>query len=434
LTCNRAFAGLLPPGTSPPGRGDALQGILSPAQYARWQAPIERVLAAGAGPTTLEESPPPGQDAPHRETIMHPLMIGDRVIGVTVFSRDITERKHGEAELRRLNQELVRVSRQAGMAAVASEVLHNAGNVLNSTGVSVAMIERHAKNLKTGHLSRAVELLELQGDALEAFLREDPRGRQVIELLRGLADHFAQQQQQLTSEVASLQGSTEHLARVIQAQQGHARALGIVEEIPVEELIDAALALQAPSWDQLGITVERQLASLPPLHIDRHKVLEILLNLVSNARHALRDSSDRPDKRLRIRAEAAPAPPEAGPMHGPDRGPGADRVRIHVEDNGPGIAPEHRSLLFRLGFTTKAGGNGIGLHASAIAARELGGTLSCHSDGPGHGATFTLELPLTPPARAQAWPRRPARLMASVRRAVPTTAELRAARTVSSSA
>jgi two-component system sensor kinase FixL len=379
LTCNQAFAALLRPGASPPTRGDALSDILTPAQYARWQAPIERVLAGGSGLTSLEESPSADQDGPHRETVMHPIVSGERVTGVTVFSRDITARKRAEAELRRLNQELVRVSRSAGMAAVASEVLHNAGNVLNSTGVSVSMLERHVKNLKTEHLARAVDLLEQHGDAVDAFLRDDPRGRRVIELLRGLTEHFGQQQQQLAAELASLRDNTEHLTRVIHAQQGHARALGIIETVPVAELIGAALELQAPSWTELGIAIEHDIATLPPLLTDRHKVIEILLNLVSNARHALRDS-DRPDKRLRIRAEAV----------------GDDRVRVHVEDNGPGIAPEHRDRVFRLGFTTKPDGNGIGLHASAIAAQQLGGTLSYHSDGPGFGATFTLELPVAP--------------------------------------
>ncbi|HWN66657.1 MAG TPA: ATP-binding protein [Haliangium sp.] len=113
-------------------------------------------------------------------------------------------------------------------------------------------------------------------------------------------------------------------------------------------------------------------------------MIEILLNLVSNARHALRDSG-RPDKRLRVRVEAADA----------------QRARIHVEDNGLGIAPEHRERLFRLGFTTKHDGSGIGLHSSANAAQELGGSLTFHSDGPGQGARFTLELPLTPRARAR---------------------------------
>jgi two-component system sensor kinase FixL len=389
LACNHAFAAMVRPGAPEPSRGQALQELLSPAQYARWKLAIERVLEGGSGPTSFEESPPPGQDGPYRETVMHPLASGLRVTGVTVFCRDITPRKRAESELRRVNQELVRVSREAGMAVVASEVLHNAGNVLNSTGVSVAMLEHHVKQLKTEHLSRAVGLLEQHQGTLDAYLRDDPAGRRLLELLRGLAEHFGEQQRQLTGEILSLREHTEHLTRVIQAQRSHARVLGIVEMVSVEELIAAALELQAPPWEQLGIVLERRIGAVPPLHLDRHKVIEILINLVGNARHALRDSG-RPDKRLRIRAEPVPG------------ATATERVRIHVEDNGVGIAPEHRDQLFRLGFTTKRDGNGIGLHASAIAAQQLGGSLCCHSDGPGRGATFTLELPLAPPAPQRA--------------------------------
>ncbi|HEX5747505.1 MAG TPA: ATP-binding protein [Archangium sp.] len=68
-------------------------------------------------------------------------------------------------------------------------------------------------------------------------------------------------------------------------------------------------------------------------------------------------------------------------------------VRIQVHDNGMGIAPEMLTRIFQYGFTTREEGHGFGLHSSALAAQELGGSLTVHSEGPGHGATFTLELP-----------------------------------------
>jgi two-component system sensor kinase FixL len=399
LTCNDAFRRMVAAPDAPgPQRGDALAHILPPAQRARWQPQIDRVLAGG-GPTTFEEPPAAGQDGPHRETTMHPIATGGAITGVTVFSRDITARKRAEAEMRRLNQELVRVSRQAGMAAVAGEVLHNAGNVLNSTGVSVAMIDRHAQGFRFGQLAKAVAMLEEHAGHLDAFLRDDPRGSRLFELLRGLVAHFEQQQQQLGAEVSTLQQSIAHLTRVIHAQQSHARTVGVVETVTVAELIDAALDLHAPSWTQLGIEIECDIADVPALRIDKHKVIEILVNLISNARHALRDSG-RPDKRLRIRA--AVAAPSAGSDSG--SGTAASRVRIDVADNGVGIAPAHREQLFRLGFTTKTDGTGIGLHSSANLAQQLGGALSVHSDGPGQGAVFTLELPLVPPGEAPGRP------------------------------
>ena len=409
LVHNRAFAAMA---RRAPRSGDELSEILDPAQGARWQGHIERVLA-GAGPVGFDEPPPAGKDGPYRETTLQPLTTRGAVTGVTVFCRDISARKRADAELTRLNQELVRISRRAGMAAVAGEVLHNTGNVLNSAGVSVSMLKRHIEHLGTVHLSRLATLVEERADDLEGFVRDDPRGRRMPEIVRGLADHFEQQQAVMRAEVSALQRSVEHLTRIIHAQQSHARAFGLVETVSVTELVDEVLDLQGASWSQLGITVERDIADLPSLHIDKHKVIEILVNLVGNARHSLRDSG-RADKRLRIRAE--PVAPAATTAAGTAEHPaatattgaaehttgseGVQRVRIHVEDNGTGIAPEHRERLFRLGFTTKHDGNGIGLHASAIAAQQLGGALSCHSDGPDQGATFTLELPLERAAAA----------------------------------
>ncbi len=406
ITCNHAFADMASsPGGLPALRGEPLERILPGEQHARWRLQLDRLLGArctldesgrmraDAGPITFEEPPPAGQEAPYRETTMHAIAGGDRIAGVTVFSRDITERRHAEAEMQRLQQDLVRVSREAGMAAVASEVLHNAGNVLNSTGVSVAMLERHVKNLRVGHLARAVTMLDEHADNLDAFVRDDPRGKRLFELLRGLVGHFEQQRQQVATEVTALHGSIDHLSRIIQAQQSHARSLGVLEVVTVDALIDAALDLQAASGSQLGIAVERQLAELPRLRIDNHKAIEILVNLISNARQSLRDSGSA-DKRIRIRTEAAGV---AGSVAGDVADvAGVDRVRIHVEDNGVGIDPAHRAKLFRLGFTTKREGSGIGLHASAIAAQQLGGSLSFHSEGPGQGAVFTLELPIAP--------------------------------------
>jgi two-component system sensor kinase FixL len=431
LVHNGAFAAMVaasdarPP--RPPRPGDALAELLDPAQHARWQPHIAAVLAGG-GPATFEEPPAAGQDGPYRETALQPIVVHGQVAGVTAFCRDITARKRAEAEMARLHRELVRVSRRAGMASVAGEVLHNAGNVLNSAGVSVSMLERHVHNLKTGHLSKAVALIEEHAGDLATFVRDDPTGQRLLELLRGLAEHFQQQQRQLAAELTSLRDSTDHLTRVIHAQQGHARSLGVIETVSVAELVDAVLDLQAATWVQLGIAVEREIPALPPLNIDRHKVLEILVNLVSNARHALRDSG-RSDKRLRIRAEAVDADAgsadaagagsadaaDAGSADAADAGSadatgagtgagaadaaasqGAQRVRIHIEDNGAGIAPEVSDRLFRLGFTTKPDGSGIGLHSSANTAQQLGGALWFRSNGPGQGAVFTLELPLAP--------------------------------------
>jgi signal transduction histidine kinase len=111
--------------------------------------------------------------------------------------------------------------------------------------------------------------------------------------------------------------------------------------------------------------------------VDRHKVLQILVNLLTNAKYAC-DESNRPEKRINVWI----------------RKDSSDHVRIGVCDNGVGIAAENLNRVFEHGFTTRKTGHGFGLHSCALAARELGGSLTAQSDGPGKGATFILEIPL----------------------------------------
>ncbi|WP_428261740.1 sensor histidine kinase [Haliangium sp.] len=378
LAFNSSFAALIG-GESPLAVGDRLSKFKADPRVARWLSEVDEVLSGG-GSRRIEDDPEAAKGR-RRETVIHPIVLdGGRIIGVTLFSEDIEDRKQAEEERRRLHQELVQVSREAGMASVASEVLHTVGNVLNSVGVSAAMMNTQVERLRSANLEQVVALLDEHIDDLESFLNEDPRGSRMLELLRALANHFVEQERQLNEEGAALKEGVDQLTKVLRAQQAFARQVGVIQTCTVEELIDMAMSLQSPSWAQRGIAIERDLKPVPQLRTDRHRVLEILLNLIGNARHALRDC-DRPDKRLLLRAEPA----------------GEERVRIVVEDNGVGVDPEVAPKLFQLGFTTKPEGNGLGLHAGANAARLLGGTLSFESDGVGKGARFTLELPVEAP-------------------------------------
>ena len=124
------------------------------------------------------------------------------------------------------------------------------------------------------------------------------------------------------------------------------------------------------------MTVERRFSPAPLARVDKHKVLQILINLLRNAKYAL-DDANRPDKRITISIE-----------------PAGEQVRIAVADNGIGIAPENLARIFGHGFTTRQDGHGFGLHSGANAATEMGASLSVQSAGLGHGATFTLDLPV----------------------------------------
>jgi PAS domain S-box-containing protein len=368
----RIFGGQVPPGTF-------IFRDLPPERQARWRERLER---AREGHRLKEDVSLPalgdrGQMIDLELTVSPVWGETGEVLKLTVFGRDVTERKAAEVRLSELHRGLVDASRQAGMAEVATGVLHNVGNTLNSVNVSAGIVSERIRSLRVSSLEKAVQLLRENEARLNTFLTEDPRGKQLPAYLEALTTQLTQDKEAVLSELQALCDGVEHIRVVVGMQQQYARFSGVVEEVSLPELIDGAVRLQAASFGKAGIEVRREYATVPPIWVDRHKLLQILLNLLSNARYAVKESG-RPDGCLTIRV----APAEAG------------RLNIIVTDNGVGIAPEHIPLLFTHGFTTKKEGHGFGLHTSALAAEELGGSLSCASAGRGQGATFTLELPV----------------------------------------
>ncbi|MFE8604200.1 ATP-binding protein [Archangium violaceum] len=303
---------------------------------------------------------------------------GTRVVGMTVFGRDITDRKEAEARLGEMHRSLLDVSRQAGMAEMATGVLHNVGNALNSVNVSVNLLAERLHQSRLPGLKKATDLMASHGADLGAFFTADGRGRQLPSYLQALASQLTGEREELLEEVDTLQKSVEHIKSVVSMQQEHARFAGVVEPLELTALLDDALRLQAVSFERLGIQVKREYTEGTLVKVDRHKLLQILLNLLSNARQALVESG-RADKQLTIRVERMVS----------------ERLRIAVQDNGVGIAPEDAPRLFTQGFTTKKDGHGFGLHISALAAAEMDAFLSCSSEGRGQGATFTIDLPIS---------------------------------------
>jgi PAS domain S-box-containing protein len=289
--------------------------------------------------------------------------------------RDITERKQAEAELEKAHVELVETSRQAGMAEVATGVLHNVGNVLNSVNVASSCIADSVRKSKASNLSRIVALLSEHETDLGAFLTDDPKGKQIPGFLGQLAERLTTEQTDTLNELAGLQKNIEHIKEIVTRQQSFAKMSGATEKLSVAHLVEDALNLNSSSLARHEIVVTRDFQEVPPIVVDKHKVLQILVNLMSNAKQAC-DASAPPEKRLTLRVTG-----------------GNGYVRIAVTDNGNGIPAENLARIFTHGFTTKKTGHGFGLHSAALAAKEMGGSLAVRSDGPGRGATFTLELP-----------------------------------------
>ncbi len=291
---------------------------------------------------------------------------------------DVTELKEAQAELETLHKQLIDASRLAGRAEIATSVLHNVGNVLNSVNVSADLATTRIKNSRLSDLRRVVGLLQANETNLAAFFGEDDRGKRLPGYLEKLARQVGVDQERVLMELAELKNGIDHIKDVVAMQQNYAKLGGVADVINVTSLAEDSLRLNEGAMTRHGIILRREFEDVPTIVVDKHRVLQILVNLIRNAKHAC-EEADCAEKVVTVRVGRS----ELG-------------VRISVQDNGVGIGPENLTRMFNHGFTTKKDGHGFGLHSGALTARELGGELRAESAGSGRGAVFTLDLPLAP--------------------------------------
>ena len=291
--------------------------------------------------------------------------------------QQMAAKEKAHAELTEAQQNLLETSRLAGMAEVATGVLHNVGNVLNSVNISCTLSIDRLQQSKLANLPKLTAMLDQQNGNLSEFLTRDAKGKKIPGYLSSLAPVLVEEQFFVLKELYSLRDKIDHIKEIVAMQQGYAKVSGVSETLLVSELVEDALKLNLGALVRHRIRVERQFEELPPASLEKHKILQILLNLIRNAKHALEDGGREP-KVITLRVFR----------------PKPDRLAIQIIDNGVGISPENLTKIFSHGFTTRKDGHGFGLHSGALAADELGGSLTVESAGLGHGATFTLELPL----------------------------------------
>ena len=287
---------------------------------------------------------------------------------------DITSRKHSEAELANTHRELLDVSRKAGMAEVATGVLHNVGNVLNSVNVSATVVADKLRHSKAANIGKLAALFEQHKADLAGFLTKDPRGQMVPGYLSTLAESLSSEHATLIKELEDLRKNIEHIKEIVAMQQSYGRTSGVIESISITDVVEDVLRLSSNSFVRHDVEILRDFQAQPIISTDKHRVMQILINLVRNAKHACEESG-RSDKRIAVRITSD------------------DRcARVAIVDNGVGVPSENLERIFNHGFTTRKDGHGFGLHSGALAARDLGGSLNVQSAGTGQGATFILEL------------------------------------------
>jgi PAS domain S-box-containing protein len=296
--------------------------------------------------------------------------------GLVCVAQDITERKRMEEEKLQLHEQLLDTSRQLGMAEVATGVLHNVGNVLNSINVSIGVITDLLKNSMVGDVGRISQLLQKHREDLGAYFSQNPKGKQVPGYLEKLSRQLVEEKRVALLELDRLRENAGHAQQCVAAHQDLANPSGITEPVSLGELIDEALTVNQDVLEMFSINVIQEFQEVPQVIVDKHQVLQILVDVIRNACQAMESVSI---KQLIVRVKLIIGPP--------------DSICLEVQDTGNGIPRDDLTRIFGQGYSTKYGGRGLSLHRGALMAKNMGGALRAQSEGAGQGATFFLDLP-----------------------------------------
>lgn len=281
-------------------------------------------------------------------------------------------------DLAKAQTNLLEASRSAGMAEVATNVLHNVGNVLNSINVSCNLLMTQLQQSRLSNFSKVSRMLHDNKGNYAQFLTADEKGKHIPEYLISLGPQLDKEHQTFFDEVTLLSSKIDHVKKIISMQQGYGRVQGVNETFSPKNLFDDALSLSTSVLNKYNVKVRKQYEEVPHIVTDKHKILQILLNLITNAGNSFEENPETDNNVVTLSLVTHQK----------------DSVRFIIEDNGRGIEEDNLGKIFQHGFTTRKQGHGFGLHSGALSARQLGGTLSAQSKGPGHGATFILELPI----------------------------------------
>lgn len=315
-----------------------------------------------------------GGTFPCRVCISH--VESDSGVSLIVIVRDETARLDAAKQLAETNRRLIAASHSAGKAEVATGVLHNVGNVLNSVNVSAELLRSRMIKSPVAHLSKVSDVICQHEANLGEFFTNDRRGQHLPKFLKELTKSFEADRDAQLEELKSLAGNMGHIKEIVAMQQSFAKKRRSVDTVHPVDLFEDAIKMNNVDLRLNGVEIVREFAHVGAIETRKHDVLQILINLIRNAKQAVEMSEDSA-KTIKLALTTD------------------DKfVRFEVTDSGVGIAPENLMNVFQHGYTTKKTGHGFGLHSCANTANELGGAISVESRGHNLGATFIVELPI----------------------------------------
>ena len=295
----------------------------------------------------------------------------EHVISAFSKSKTLGALKATADRLRQTQNELARTAHLAGKAEMAADVLHSAGNALNSLNVSLDIMRENLRSERVFELfDMVVELIHRHRSDLARFLDEDPRGQRVPEILEKIGEVIRSTHYTASAEMKRLDDKIDEIRCIVSSQSEMASQMEALVACDIGELVRDALAIHGPELEKEHVQVEAQLFSAVGL-IRRQVATQIIIELLGNAIRALSDTQGKHIFMAMNREDAG-------------------YVSLVIKDNGHGVEPRYLSEIFRYGFSTHPARRGNGLHHAANALHEMGGWIRAKSRGPGHGSCFTL--------------------------------------------
>ncbi len=293
--------------------------------------------------------------------------------GGVIVLRDVTHRVIAEEALAQAFAQ--------GRLEIVETILHNIGNAINSVTVGVNVLQENLVSNQLIHrISALADLIKAHQDDWVNYIKDDPKGRQVLPFMMALAADFADQNKTVVETLVRVSERVTHITDIIRTQKSSNQSSMVWKTLDLRQTIMSMLKLQQDSIDKRGIQVHVNCENAPQeIRVQESQFHQMFVNLVKNSIEAIDEliQSGELDETPRIGVEVYIS---------------GEFLCLDVTDNGIGIAAQNLKLIFTAGYTTKESGTGLGLYSSANFAIGSGGQIIPLSEGIGKGTTMRIML------------------------------------------
>lgn len=273
---------------------------------------------------------------------------------------------------------------ESGIAENAISVLHNIGNAITPAVVNLKKLQTaQEKSRLLNYLDKLSENLKKQYQAgnLDSYLRDDPKGQQMLPFLETLLKEMEMNKAQENERLQVIENQLKHVSEIIRLQQKYANFKAIEEDFELSMIIKDSLSMMKSAFKRRNIKIIQTMKTDQTFTIDKNKLIQVIVNFLKNAVESIDD---------RLKNEPGMIPEIHLEMDTQEK----QWLQVQIKDSGNGIAPETLDHVFKFGFSTKERGSGFGLHDCANFIRALGGHIQLTSPGIGQGATVLFTLPI----------------------------------------